>query len=319
MAREKFEDEELNAQSPSSSQDFTANGEKQSASRKQSVANVKLQNPLADMTYDELMADVNQFAEQYDLQYALDDLQKGALIAQKRSGFEKMDRLTDEDKTLIREEKLHRWRQPKMMYYMTSATSIRADKYIHQVLCAGSAIVQGMDQSAVNGAQAFYFPYFGITDDQVWLQGLINGAPYLCSAVIGCFIAGVVFSGVKIPAGVEDTQWRIILGSTAIPPLFVCAQVYLVPESPRWYMSKGRYGKAFASLQRFRWSRFQAARDLYYIHKQIAIEYEMQKGKKLWKEFFAVPRNRRAAQSSFFVMFMQQVNPKTLKGPSETY
>lgn len=130
MTREKLEDEELNAhgqqypkQSPSSSQDFTANGEKQSASRKQSVANVKLQNPLADMTYDELMADVNRFAEQYDLQYALDDLQKGALIAQKRSGFEKMDRLTDEDKTLIREEKLHRWKQPRMMYYMTSMSS----------------------------------------------------------------------------------------------------------------------------------------------------------------------------------------------------
>ncbi|KAI4169072.1 MAG: hypothetical protein LQ343_005935 [Gyalolechia ehrenbergii] len=120
------------------------------------------------------------------------------------------------------------------------------------------------------------------------------------------FVAGVVFGEVRIPAGVDDTQWRIILGSTAIPPIFVCIQVYLVPESPRWYMSKGKYDKAFASLQRFRWSRFQAARDLYYIHKQIAIEYELQKGKNLWKEFFGVPRNRRAAQSSFFVMFMQQ-------------
>ena len=121
------------------------------------------------------------------------------------------------------------------------------------------------------------------------------------------FIAGVAFGGVKIPAGVDNTQWRIILGSTSIPPLIVCIQVYLVPESPRWYMSKGRYDKAFASLQRFRWSRFQAARDLYYIHKQIAIEYELQEGKNLWKEFFMIPRNRRAAQSSFFVMFMQQV------------
>ena len=55
------------------------------------------------------------------------------------------------------------------------------------VLCAGSAIVQGMDQSAVNGAQAFYFPYFDIGEDDVWLQGLINGAPYLCSALIGCW------------------------------------------------------------------------------------------------------------------------------------
>ena len=275
-----------------------------------------------------------------------------------------------------------------------------------------------MDQSAVNGAQAFYFPYFNIGEERVWLRGLINGAPYLCSAVIGCwstkplnyffgrrgcifiscfisiaaslwmavvgewwnlllarfmlgfavgakssttpvyaaewyvdssdgmldlfinplisappeirgalammwqmwtafgimlgFIAGVAFGGVRIPAGVDDTQWRMILGSTAIPPMFVCAQVYLVPESPRWYMSKGKYLKAFQSLQRFRWSSFQAARDLYYIHKQIAIEYELQQGKNLLREFFVVPRNRRAAQSSFFVMFMQQVRPKSM-------
>ena len=38
----------------------------------------------------------------------------------KESGFENFERLTDDDKTLIREEKLHRWRQPKTMYYMTS-------------------------------------------------------------------------------------------------------------------------------------------------------------------------------------------------------
>ena len=50
----------------------------------------------------------------------------------------------------------------------------------------GSAIVQGMDQSAVNGAQQFYFEEFGIED--VWLQGLLNGAPYLCSALIGCWM-----------------------------------------------------------------------------------------------------------------------------------
>lgn len=42
-----------------------------------------------------------------------------------------------------------------------------------------------MDQTAVNGAQLFYFKEFGIQDE--WLQGLINGAPYLCCAAIGCW------------------------------------------------------------------------------------------------------------------------------------
>lgn len=54
------------------------------------------------------------------------------------------------------------------------------------VIFLGSAIVQGMDQSAVNGAQAFYFAEFGI--ENTWLRGLLNGAPYLCSALIGCWM-----------------------------------------------------------------------------------------------------------------------------------
>lgn len=53
------------------------------------------------------------------------------------------------------------------------------------VLCAGSAIVQGMDQTAVNGAQEYYFAEFEITNE--WMKGLLNGAPYLCSALIGCW------------------------------------------------------------------------------------------------------------------------------------
>jgi len=80
-----------------------------------------------------------------------------------------------------------------------------------------------------------------------------------------------------------------------------------VPESPRWYMTKNNYRKAYDSLIRFRSCHLMAARDLYYIHKSLVLEDKMRAGKNLWKEFFAVPRNRRAAQSSFFVMFMQQV------------
>lgn len=59
-----------------------------------------------------------------------------------------------------------------------------------QVLCGSAAIVQGMDQTAVNGAQLFYFEDFNITN--TWEQGLINGAPYLCSVLIGCWTSPVL-------------------------------------------------------------------------------------------------------------------------------
>jgi hypothetical protein len=72
-------------------------------------------------------------------------------------------------------------------------------------------------------------------------------------------------------------------------------------------MIRDRYDRAYSALCRLRPSTLQAARDLYYIHAALKIEEKLRDGKQLWREMFTVPRNRRAAQSSFFVMFMQQV------------
>lgn len=72
------------------------------------------------------------------------------------------------------------------------------------------------------------------------------------------------------------------------------------------YMEKGKYDKAFKALCRLRKHKIQAARDMYYAYKLLEIEQAEREGKNLFKEFFTVKRNRRAAQSSFFVMFMQQ-------------
>ncbi|KAI9840322.1 MAG: hypothetical protein M1837_001769 [Sclerophora amabilis] len=333
----------------------------------------KLKNPLADLSKEELLRRVEEFAHEKDLLHCLDDLRRGALVAQNPHDIENIEELTESDKEALRREKTHKWHQPFMMYFMT-------------VLCAGSAIVQGMDQSAVNGAQEFYFAEFNITD--VWLQGLLNGSPYLCSVLIGCWTTaplnhyfgrrGVIFIGCMVsfitgiwmafadtwynlliarfvmglaigakstttpiygaecsPANirgalvmmwqmwtafgimlgfiagvafgnVKGLEWRLILGSTSIPPFFVMMQIYFCPESPRWYMINNNYPKAYKALRRFRYTPVQAARDVYYIHSCLVIEMKLREGKSLWKEFFTRPRNRRAAQSAFFVMFMQQ-------------
>jgi len=72
------------------------------------------------------------------------------------------------------------------------------------------------------------------------------------------------------------------------------------------YMEKGRWAEAFKSSSRLRSHDIQAARDMYYASKLLDVEASQREGKSLWKEFFGVKRNRRAAQSAFFVMFMQQ-------------
>lgn len=77
-------------------------------------------------------------------------------------------------------------------------------------------------------------------------------------------------------------------------------------------MEKGRWAEAFKSSSRLRAHEIQAARDMYYASKLLDVEASQREGKSLWKEFFAVKRNRRAAQSAFFVMFMQQVSFTTI-------
>lgn len=121
------------------------------------------------------------------------------------------------------------------------------------------------------------------------------------------FLASVAFYGVNKPS-LPGLNWRLMLASTAIPPIFVCAMTYYAPESPRWLMSKGRYREAFHSLTRLRKTRLMAARDFYDIHVRIMLEKESKPKTTMARatQLFSVPRNRRAAQSAFFVMYMQQ-------------
>ena len=104
----------------------------------------------------------------------------------------------------------------------------------------------------------------------------------------------------------QNLSWRLMLGSTVIAPIIVCAQVYFCPESPRWYLKKGKVQKAYHSFLRLRPTKIQAARDLYYVHVNLEVENAIKRGRNLITEMITVPRNRRAALASWIVMFMQQ-------------
>ncbi|KAI6812207.1 putative MFS myo-inositol transporter [Hortaea werneckii] len=380
----RYEDK-TRTSSPGSSPSGNDHADAHYARRKSSAAPsaaALLRNPLAGMTEEDVIADVDEFVESKGLAEHREVFRKGALLARvngREEGFEDVSQISEAEKDALRHEITHRWSHPFMLYFLV-------------VLCAGSAIVQGMDQTAVNGAQQYYFQEFDIGEDQVWMRGLLNGAPYLCSCVIGCwtnaplnklfgrrgtifiscfisfatgfwmaaadswynlliarfalgfavgakssttpvyaaecapkvirgaltmmwqmwtafgimlgFVASVAFQDCDFLG--QYSQWRWMLGSTAIPPFFVMVQVYICPESPRWYMEKGRFERAYKAMTQLRSHELQAARDMYYAFKLLEVEAAEREGKNLWKEFFLVRRNRRAAQSSFFVMFMQQ-------------
>lgn len=85
------------------------------------------------------------------------------------------------------------------------------------------------------------------------------------------FIASVAFFSVTTES-IAFLDWRLMLGSTGIPPLIVLAQVYFCSESPRWYMEKNWYNKAWKSFTRLRSSYFQTARDIYYAYCSLKVE-----------------------------------------------
>jgi hypothetical protein len=75
-------------------------------------------------------------------------------------------------------------------------------------------------------------------------------------------------------------------------------------------MKKGRYSEAFKSFKRLRNSELQAARDLYYVHRQLQEEFAVLKGSTYFSrlgELFTIPRVRRATLASFVVMIAQQM------------
>lgn len=109
---------------------------------------------------------------------------------------------------------------------------------------------------------------------------------------------------------VGKIAWRLQLGSAFLPAVPLVIGIYFCPESPRWYMKKGRYTEAYKSLLRLRNTPLQAARDLYYVHAQLVEEAAIIGENNYitrFIELFTIPRVRRATLASGTVMLAQQM------------
>jgi hypothetical protein len=103
--------------------------------------------------------------------------------------------------------------------------------------------------------------------------------------------------------GVTGLNWRIMMASAMLPAVIVCCFVFLCPESPRWYMSKGRHHAAYESMCRLRFNKIQAARDQFYMAELLKTEESIQMGQNKILELVRVPRNRRAMLASVSPLF----------------
>jgi hypothetical protein len=97
----------------------------------------RIQNPLAGISEQLLLHEVNDFAIEKGLTDILPLLKKGALVARDPSNYEDItgdEKLSEDEIEALQDEVLHKWRQPRSLYFTI-------------VCCSIGAAVQGWDQT----------------------------------------------------------------------------------------------------------------------------------------------------------------------------
>ncbi|KAJ0337419.1 hypothetical protein COL922a_006781 [Colletotrichum nupharicola] len=277
----------------------------------------KIKNPLLGINRSELLRDVEHFARDKGLDEYLPMLKKGALVAQDPTGYEEIDgteALEPDEIQVLRDEVLHKWRIPKILYLTI-------------ITCSIGAAVQGWDQTGSNGANLSFPTVFGIGSNSHHdnlLVGLVNSAPYIGSAFIGCWLSdplnnwvgrrGTIF----FAANFCIWTWEQLLACRLLLGIGMGAKASTVPIFAAENSPAPIRGALVMSWQM--WTAFgilagtaanlAAARDIYYIHIQLQVEAEIigrSNYAKRFVELFTIPRVRRATLASFTVMIAQQM------------
>ena len=110
-------------------------------------------------------------------------LRKGALVAQDPRGIDHIPELSEEERFVLHDEQIHRWKHPRILYFTIILNYI-------------AAAIQGWDQTGSYGANLSFPQAFGIPDSgpvctaagtcskNSWIVGFINSCPYIAIAFL---------------------------------------------------------------------------------------------------------------------------------------
>lgn len=157
------------------------------------------------------------------------------------------------------------------------------------------------------GAKASTVPIYAAENAPASIRGALVMSWQMWTAfgiMLGTAFNLAVF---HLPHGLN---WRLMLGAPFIPAVPLLVGIYLCPESPRWYMKKGRFADAWKAMSVLRYDEIQVARDIFYIGTQLEIEERLVSKSNVLSRFaqlFTIPRVRRANLAAFTVMLAQQL------------
>ncbi|QLG70963.1 hypothetical protein HG535_0A09120 [Zygotorulaspora mrakii] len=104
-------------------------------------------------------------------------------------------------------------------------------------------------------------------------------------------------------------SWRLMIGSSAVPPLLTAALIFFPPESPRWLIVNGKFKESYKSLIGLRSCELSGSRDFYILYESLQCESQLETRLTKWEQFislFTEPRNRFALIVSSIGILGQQ-------------
>lgn len=173
----------------------------------------KLENALAGLSKEEIFAGVDTFTKQHELEEFNEAFRKGALLAQRPLEWDNIDELIPEDRAVIEQEHMNKWKHPWSLYYTGELDWVHCHLRVADnpvIVCAIGAACQGWDQTGSNGASKFSafpppssftlltaidlsFPQeFGIAtpigqpggEAAEWRVGFVNAGPYIGACLL---------------------------------------------------------------------------------------------------------------------------------------
>ena len=147
----------------------------------------RIKNPLIGIPRRILLRNVDDFCHEKNLNDYRRIIRQGALVAQDPTGYEDIagpEALDEAQIESLRDEVLHKWRIPRVLFLTI-------------ITCSIGAAVQGWDQTGSNGANLVFPKVYGIDsqkDADKLTVGLVNAAPYIGTALVGCWLTDPINS-----------------------------------------------------------------------------------------------------------------------------
>ncbi|KAH6623780.1 hypothetical protein F5144DRAFT_615477 [Chaetomium tenue] len=142
------------------------------------------------------------------------------------------------------------------------------------------------------GIKASTVPIYAAENSPAAIRGALVMSWQMWTA-FGIFL-GTAFNLAVWNAG-HNLNWRLMLGAPFLPAVPLLILIYMCPESPRWYMKKNRYAKAWTSMSQLRHHPLQRA------------SCKPPPTTRRLLELLTIPRVRRATLAAFTVMIAQQM------------